>query len=169
MNCNDTEPCLIILPQEQTFTPNTLNREVFGIADLTYKINGTSSGTGNYVPEFVNGASCYISIKGYESSETDPNFGYEASVNKLVPSDNSTPVYVDTDQNGTADSIKVNYSKTNGCEVKLPANNQVIALWAVRAKIVNPGSPINYMTVPAYFFSYGALGQVEITATPINP
>ena len=163
--CSMQRPC-IIYPQEATFNPTKNNNPLFGEVDLAFKINGSGSGTNNFLPEIKTGAVCWFQIKKFDATDDNATKGYAAMLSKITTQNGSTRQLGDMNQDGTNDSLLINFDPVNGCGFKFPAANQDTPTWQIKALVVNPDQSA-YIKMPAYFFKYGAVGVVDISAENI--
>jgi hypothetical protein len=153
-SCTINRPC-IIYPKEQTFNPPITDTKRWRDSDMTYKVNGSSSGAGNFVPEIQAGAECRIQVRRFERQANDPVAGHNAIMNRLKAANTFTEM--DQDGDGQNDTMVIPFNPTNGCGFTLPAGEQTFVDWQISILVVNPDNTA-YAANPAYFFKFGVVG-----------
>lgn len=158
-SCSIERPC-IIYPREQSFDPDISNARRWRDADMSYKLNGSSSGEGNYLPELKAGAECRIQVRKFESSGSHVSNGYSAVLNRLRASNTFTEM--DQSGDGNNDTMVMSYNLENGCGFTVPADEQTFVDWQINILVVNPDNTA-FAASPAYFFKYGVVGVTFVS------
>jgi hypothetical protein len=161
--CSLELPC-VLLPEYQTFSPDAASRAVYGEEDLSYKVNGTSSGANAYQDLIQDGAECRISLRDYTVATTAIEASFEQYLSSMRAINGSNLATGDSNNDGVDDYAAIVYDKTNGCEFSLPAGEQSIALWQLQTIVVNPNNTA-FRSDPGYFFRYGAIGTTDISVS----